>query len=404
MRNVGPGVTDGVTRDAATGHYLVTGYDEAVAVLRDVETFSNDHDLILRHHGEAIGWVHPAYDDVDAIYASALPNVETLHFLDPPAHTAQRRRINRWFTSKRAQTAWQPMVEEVVDELIDGFSADGEVELIERFAAPVPIRAIGAILGVDVGDVERIRGWSDAFVSSMGVDLDHAGWRTKATSHVETQQFFMARIEELRRCPGEGLLDELVQASAHGTATDGDEPFTTLEIVNAMQHLLAAGNETTTQAIGLLVQLLVDHPDQLARLRAEPSLLANAVEEGLRLESPTQGLWRHCRNDAVVGDTPIPAGSMVIVMFGPANRDPARFDCPHQFRVDRAEAPRHLAFGQGIHFCVGAALARMEVQVAVGRLLDRLPGLRPAAGADRTYGDSWLLRQLRTLPLEFDVR
>jgi cytochrome P450 len=394
----------GVAQDAQTGHYLVTGYGEAVAVLRDVESFSNDHDLILEHHGEAIGWVSPGYDDVAEIYASALPNVETLHFLDPPVHTAQRRRINRWFTSKQAQTTWQPLVEEVVDELIDGFADDGEVELMARFAAPVPIRAIGAILGVDASDVDRIRRWSDAFVSSMGVDLDHDGWRTKATSHVETQQFFLARIEELQAQPGGGLLNELVQASLRGATDDGDEPFTTLEIVNAMQHLLAAGNETTTQAIALLVQLLVEHPDELAKVRAEPALLANAVEESLRLESPTQGLWRHCRKDAVIGGTTIPSGSMVIVMFGPANRDPAVFACPHQFRVDRPEAPRHLAFGQGIHFCVGAGLARMEVRVAVGRLLERLPGLRAAAVATPTYGDSWLLRQLRTLPLEFDVR
>jgi cytochrome P450 len=396
----------GVSVDPATGHYLVTGYDEAVAVLRDVESFSNDHDLILRHHGPAIGWVNPGYADVDEVYATALPNTETLHFLDPPAHTKQRRRINRWFTSKRAQSSWQPMVEEVVEELIDGFAGTGRVELMGAFAAPVPIRAIGAILGVDATDVGRIRRWSDAFVSSMGVDLDHEGWLTKARSHVETQQFFMARIQDLLEQPGggEGLLAELVEASQRGTTDDGDEPFTVLEIVNAMQHLLAAGNETTSQAIGFLVQLLVTHPDQLARVRDDPSLLPGAVEEALRLESPTLGMWRHCRRDAVVGGVDIPAGSMVIVMFGDANRDEAVFECPHQFRVDRPQPQQHLAFGQGIHFCVGAGLARMEVQVAVGRLVERLPGLRPAAGASPTYGDSWLLRQLRALPLEFDAR
>jgi cytochrome P450 len=140
-------------------------------------------------------------------------------------------------------------------------------------------------------------------------------------------------------------------------------------------------------------------------VRDDPSLLPGAVEEALRLESPTTGMWRHCRRDAVVGGVEIPAGSMVIVMFGPANRDEAVFECPHQFRIDRPKPQQHLAFGQGIHFCVGAPLARMEVQVAVGRLIERLPGLR-ASGADGdtpTYGDSWLLRQLRTLPLEFDV-
>ena len=176
------------------------------------------------------------------------------------------------------------------------------------------------------------------------------------------------------------------------------------EIVNAMQHLLAAGNETTSQAIGLMVRLLVEHPDQLDAVQADPELLPNAVEEALRLESPTQGLWRHCRKDAVVGGVPIQAGSMVIVMFGPANRDAGTFACPMAFRVDRPNAQQHLAFGQGIHFCVGAGLARMEVQVAVGRLLERLPGLRLAPGAVPAYGESWLLRQLRTLPLVFEAR
>jgi cytochrome P450 len=397
-----PHFAGGVGVHEATGHFLVTGYDEAVAVLRDLDSFSNDHELLLIHHGDAIGWVNPGYEDVAAIYASARPNAETLHFLDPPEHTKQRRRINRWFTSRRAQTTWQPMVEQVVDELIADFAADGEVELMSQFAAPVPIRAIGAILGVDAGDVERIRGWSDAFVSTMGVDADHAVWLTKARSHVETQQFFLDHIQARIEEPDDSLLSELVQAAVHGATTEGDEPFTLLEIVNAMQHLLAAGNETTTQAIGLFVRLLVEHSDEQAKLRADPSLLPNAVEEALRLESPAQGLWRYCRKDAVVGETQIPAGSLVIVMFGSANRDGAAFECPEQFRVDRAKAQQHLAFGQGIHFCVGAALARMEVQVAVGRLLERLPGLRFASGATPTYGDSWLLRQLRTLPLEFD--
>jgi len=396
-----------VVVDGDTGHFLVTGYDEAVAVLRDVETFSNDHDLILRHHGDAIGWVQPGYPDVDAIYATAEPNIETLHFLDPPQHTKQRRRINRWFASRRAQTTWRPMAEQLVDELIDGFAADGRVELMSQFAVPVPIRVIGAILGVDVADVEKVQRWSDAFVSSMGVDLDHAGWREKARSHVETQRFFLGEIQARLDHPDEptdDLLGELVAAATSGEAADGDEPFTVPEIVNAMQHLLAAGNETTSQAIGLMVRLLVEHPDQLAAVQADPALLPNAVEEALRLESPTQGLWRHCRQDAVIGGVPIPAGSMVIVMFGPANRDAGTFTCPEAFRIDRPNSQQHLAFGQGIHFCVGAGLARMEVQVAVGRLLDRLTGLRLAPDAEPTHGDSWLLRQLRTLPLVFEIR
>lgn len=385
--------------------YLVSRYADCLAVVRDVETFVNDHDLLIEHHGRAMGWVPPDdLVDVADIYASALPNIETLHFLDPPLHTVQRRRINRWFTSKRAETSWRPLVEELTHQLIDRFAPDGRVELMSQFAVPLPIRAIATILGVPTDREAEFKVWSDAFVSGMGLPLDHDGWRVKAQSRVDMQQFFLAEIEARRAEPRDDLLGELV-AAASDAEWDGPEeerPFTVLEILNAVQHLLAAGNETTTQAIGLMVKLLVEHPDQLERVRQDPDLVANTVEEALRVEAPVLGMWRYCTTDADVGGTVVPAGALVVLLFGAANHDGAAFSCPADFQVDRPDASRHLSLGHGIHFCVGAGLARMELQVALRALLDRLPGLRLEPGVELEHGESWMMRNLHALPLRFD--
>ena len=379
----------GVVVDPRTGvdTSFVTGYDEAVAVLRDVDTFSNDHDLILEHHGEAIGWVNPGHPGVEEIYAGALPNVETLHFLDPPEHTG-------------AAASDQPVVH--LEAGADRLAADGRAarrRAHRRLRRRRPGRADGPVRGAGAdpghrGDPRRrrrrrraIRAWSDAFVSSMGVDLDHQGWRAKARSHVETQQFFhhigpRSGTREPGRRPARRV---------GGVATasdDGDEPFTMLEIVNAMQHLLAAGNETTTQAIGLLVRLLV-RPGRAGQAPWTTRAAANAVEEALRLESPVQGLWRHCRKDAVVGETSIPAGSMVIVMFGPPTAT-RTLRC-RTFVADRPNAQQHRV--RPGHPLLRRRRARPHGGAGRGgRLLERLPGLRLAGG----HAD--LRRQLAAAP------
>jgi cytochrome P450 len=386
--------------------YLVSRYADCVAVVKNTAVFSNDHDLLQQGHGGETGFAPPAYADVQAIYAQAYPNIETLHFLDPPHHTQQRRRINRWFSSKRAEQTWQPLVETLVDELISRFEGDGRVEFMHQFAVPLPIRAIAGILGVSTDQEADFKRWSDSFVAAMGVDLSHDGWLTKAQSHVEMQRFFMQKIEARIEMPTDDLLGELVAAATGPLPDDpaAEQPFTVLEVLNAVQHLLAAGNETTTQAIGQAMRLLVENQDQRARLRAEPDLIPNAVEEALRVETPTVGMWRYCREDTDVGGTVIPAGALVAVMFGSANRDDELFDDADAFRVDRPNASRHLAFGQGIHFCVGAPLARLELQVALRQLLERLPNVRLTPGARLEFGESFMLRNLRALPLEFDVR
>lgn len=391
--------------------FLVSRYEDCLTVLKDVAGFSNDHHLLLERHGEQLGWRPPArFHDVEAIYAAALPNIETLHFLDPPLHTQQRRRISRWFTSRRSQSSWLPIVERTVDELVGSFERDGRVELMSQFAVPLPIRAIASVLGVPADREVEFKEWSDAFVAGMGLRLTHEGWRRKAQAHVDMQQFFMEEIERRLVTPHDDLLGELVAAARQpepgreAERSGPDEDFTVLEILNAVQHLLAAGNETTTQAIGLAVRLLVEHPDQLERLRAEPDLLPRAIEETLRVEAPVLGMWRYCRRTTEVGGVVIPEGALVAVLFGAANHDERCVADPDAFRVDREDASRHLSFGHGVHFCVGAGLARVELQVGLQALIDRLPGLRLAAGAELVHGESYMLRNLHALPLEFDPR
>lgn len=391
--------------------FLVTRHQDCLDVLGDVESFSNDHDLLVEHHGVEIGWVPPAeYTDVAEIYAGAFPNVETLHFLDPPAHSQQRRRINRWFTSRRSEASWQPIVEQLVDELVDTFVDRGSVEFMSEFAVPLPIRAIALILGVPYDRQDEFKEWSDAFVAGMGLPLTHDGWRAKATAHVDMQRFFMDEIEQRLAEPRDDLLGELVAAARVAPADEphqrsgADEAFTVLEILNAVQHLLAAGNETTTQALGLMMRLLVENPEQLELIRHNPTLVPAAAEEALRVEAPVLGMWRYCRRTAIVGGTTIPEGALVAVMFAAANHDERAFPDPDRFRVDRPGGQRHLSLGHGIHFCVGAGLARMEMQVAARVLLERLPDLHLDPDATLEYGESFMLRNLSALPLRFRPR
>jgi cytochrome P450 len=399
----------GVHRVPNRDVYLVVRHAECVAVLSDVEAFSNDHELLSLHHGDLIGWTPPAeYEDVAAIRAAALPNLETLHFLDPPVHTEQRRRISRWFTSRRSEASWGPIVDALVTDLIDGFVADGRADLMARFAVPLPIRAIASILGVPYDRESELKAWSDAFVAGMGWRLSHGEWRAKAQAQVDMQRFFMEEIERRLAEPSDDLLGELVAAARPDP--DGpprrsgpDEEFTILGVLNAVQHLLAAGNETTTQAIGLMIRLLVERPHRLARLRDDPELGPVVIEESLRCEPPVLGMWRYCRRARDVGGVHIPEGALVAVMFGAANRDPAVFVDPDELRSDRDGAGRHLAFGHGIHYCVGAGLARLEMQVALHQLVARLPNLRLAPTNTVEHGQSFMLRRLERLDVEWDA-
>jgi cytochrome P450 len=308
---------------------------------------------------------------------------------DPPNHTRLRRLVTKAFTS-RAVSRLRPQIEQLVDELLDGI--DGETELIESFAVPLPIAVISALLGVPHEDRSRIRAWSKIFVSGVtGEPL--------ATAARDQEQLLRDLIRAKRAVPTEDLLSDLVHVSDEGDRLSEDE------LVSMAFLLLFAGHETTVHLLGNAVYQLLTNPKQQELLRGDPGLLPGAVEEFLRIASPIHIATLRFTTEAVaVDDVEIPAGEFVMISLLAANADDARFDDPRELDVTRPGGG-HLAFGHGIHYCLGAPLARLEGEIAIGRLLARFPSLRLAVDpAELHWRTSTLVHGLRELPVIASTR
>ncbi len=370
------------------GFYIVSRYEDILSVLRRPELFSSSSGPGLRPVPD---------DDVQAIMREGFPPVNTLLTNDPPAHSRYRGLVNKAFSARRVALL-EPGVRAIAEALVDGFAADGEVELVAQFAVPLPLSVIADALGVPREDMPAFKRWSDDSVAPLGGMISHERELECARSIVEFQRYFEAKLEQRRQTPRDDLLSDLLTARL-----DGVEPLDTAELLSIIQQLLVAGNETTTNLIASGVLLLLSHPDQRAAVQADPSLVANTVEEILRLESPVQGLFRSAKLDTEIGGVPVPAGARLVLMYAAGNRDEAAFADAETFDVRRDNAREHLAFGQGVHYCLGAALARLEGVIALQTLLTRLPNLRLAPGRnDFTHTPSFILRGLKALHLAFD--
>ncbi|MFJ4775902.1 cytochrome P450 [Streptomyces sp. NPDC088762] len=310
---------------------------------------------------------------------------------DPPHHTRLRRLVARAFTPRRIE-ALRPRVQEVTDELLDAMAAapDRRADLIAALAAPLPMTVICELLGVPDLDRERFRSWSGEIVAPV----DPAGTDGRVLEHMTAYLFELVGAKA--RTPGDDLLSALIRTRDE----DGDQ-LSPEELIGMAFLLLVAGHETTVNLIGNGIRALLAHPDQLAALRADPDgLIDGAVEEMLRYDGPVQhATYRFARADLEIGGTRIEAGSSVVVALAAADRDPSRFAEPDVFDI-RRPAQGHLAFGHGIHFCLGAPLARMEGRIAIRTLLERFPDLEPdpeATAPDWLPGT--LMRGVTRLPL-----
>ena len=333
--------------------------------------------MILDHDG-----VKRALHDTDAFSSSHAtshgPSFEWLLFLDPPRHAQLRAIVNRAFTP-RSIAALEGRIHALSGALADRLLAAGagEVDLVAGFAQPLPMLVIADMLGLPHEDAPRLAGWSDAIlglantITKVGAAAAEAAF---AAAQRELAAYLDEQLEERRRDPTDDLLTRLVQAEV-----DGQE-LTEREILHFFELLLVAGTETTTNLISNAVVCLAEHPAALARLRADPALLPTAVEEVLRFRSSVQAAFRVTRRPVELGGRELPAGRFVLFMLGAANRDGAQFADPDRFDVGRAPNP-HLAFGYGIHFCVGAPLARLEAQIALADLLARMPAFELATPA-----------------------
>jgi cytochrome P450 len=366
--------------ESPLGFWVLTRYEDVVAALRDP-----------RLAKEAINAIVAA-----RIGATPTP-VASLSMLDrdPPDHTRLRSLVNKAFTPRVVETL-RPRIQVVVDELIDRARDAGAMDLIEEFAYPIPVIVICEMLGVPVEDHERFKGWGVDLARGLDSILlppESDVMKRSFAARQSLAQYFRELIAERRKAPRGDLLSALIAAEESGDTLTEEELLATCVL------LLIAGHETTVNLIGNGTLALLRHPDQLRRLRENPALIVSAVEELLRFDGPVQRTARVPNADLTIGGKKIPAGSMVMPFIAAADRDPAQF--PHPDRLDLGRADnRHIAFGWGIHFCLGAPLARVEAQIAINTLLKRCPKLALATDAPE-YRLSLTLRGLTHLPVAF---
>lgn len=360
------------------GSIFLTRYDDVVAVYQDHQRFSSDKRVEFA----------PKFGD-SPLYEHHTTSVV---FRDPPDHTRIRRLFAPAFTP-RALAALEPRIERLVEELLDRAAARGGMDVVDDFAAAVPVQLIGDMLGIPPDERGPLRGWSLAILGALEPVTD--GARLEAGNRaVEEFKDYLRRLIAARRRrpsadPGE-ILSALIAAE------DAGDRLTEVELLHQCIFLLNAGHETTTNLIANAVLTLLEHPHAAARLRAEPGLIGTAVEEFLRYQSPNQLGNRRVVAEAVVGGVTLAPGTLITLCIGAANRDPAQFPDPD--RVDIARSPnRHLAFITGIHACAGMWLARMEGRAAIGRLVARFPNLRLAGAPVR--GRRARFRTLVSLPV-----
>jgi cytochrome P450 len=309
---------------------------------------------------------HEAFSSSPATAGRTAP--DWFIFADPPRHTRMRALLGRAFTP-RTVAEMEPRIRWLSRALLDRSIHRGEMDLAEDFAIPLPTLVIAEMLGIPVADRPRFRQWSDTILNLSytlpgGDGAERASREYRAVTG-EMHDYVARLVDDRRHVPASDLLTRLVEARVEG------ESLTTAEILGFVQLLLVAGQETTTNLLNNAVLCFIQHPDQLARVRAMPELLPSSIEEVLRYRSPVQWMFRFTRRDVEVGGQVIPAGRMVLPVIGSANHDPRHFDQPGRFDVARDPNP-HVAFGHGIHFCVGAPLARLEARIALADLLERL--------------------------------
>jgi cytochrome P450 len=376
-----------------TDLYMVTRHELITPLLRDTATFSS------RFGGAGEMPRGEVVERIKEIIATGWPQIPTMLTIDPPYHTRYRGTVAPYFTPKRMAELRQP-VQDIVDRLIDQLPAD-TFDWVTHFAVPLPIEAIAYVLNVPNDRMADFKRWSDDSIANIGSVISDDRRVEAFRGIVEFQHYFAEQLEARRTRPVGDLMSDLVQAEID-TDEGGRRPLDMAEMLSIVQQLLVAGNETTTKSLTEGVMLLAQHPEVWAKLRADPAGYAPLVtEEVLRLSTPTQGMFRVVTRDTEIDGVPVPKGSRVILVYSGANRDPKVWgEDPDRFDPDRPNLKDHLAFGKGIHFCLGAPLSRLELNVAFEALARRIERFELDEGNDLRYHPSFVLRGL----VRLDVR
>lgn len=378
------------------GMWFVTRHDLVQEVARDHRTYSN------MFGGTSMPMSPGDAEKMREVMEEGYPRVSTMLTADQPEHTRYRRLVSKAF-SARAIADLEPEIRRITNMLIDEWIDAGRVEFVSRFAVGLPVRVIARALNVPDDRLDDFKRWSDDSIAGIGTNIT-IDERVAAERGVnEFQRYFAAELERRRTEPQDDLLTKLLDARVEDDDADVTDhrPLDVPEMLSIIQQLLVAGNETTTKMLTEMMKLLAEHPDQWARLKADPSRVPAVVEETLRLSTPTQGMFRVVTRDVELGGVPIPAGSRLVIVYSSANRDEAVFgDDPDAFDPDRPALGEHLAFGKGIHFCVGASLSRLEGRVALTELVRRIESLTLADTNDFEVFPSFLLRGIKRLELD----
>lgn len=389
-----------VWKDPVTGFYVVTRFEDLRNILLDTEAYSSG-----MRGGQGGG-----RGRIDAERAKRMQKLyeeegwlpaPTLAGRDDPNHKQMRAMFNEAFRPKKIKEM-DPFVEATAYKLLDAFVADGRCDWVKQFAVPLPLIVIGQQMGVPEEDIWQIKAWTDAWVQRLGMMQTEAEEKWSVEMEIEAQHYFQPIFERLRKAPDDTLLSELVNR----VIPEWGRPLNDNELhAEMMADTFVGGSETTTNAIGFGVKLLIENPHIWQALKADPDKhLRTFIEEVLRLEGPVQGLFRTAAKDLELHGVTIPAGSMLNIRYAAGNRDEREFECPEQIDLGRSKPGRHIAFGSGIHHCLGAPLARRELYWSFKALVDRVDELWFAPGRnDFAIAPNFALRALKELHIEFNA-
>ena len=376
--------------------FCASRHEEASEVFRDSELFSSQaaFDLLLQSSWQSVG-VADAFEMLRFLKRARLNPLtlrsapETLLSSDPPSHDAMRNIVNRGFSPRRI-AAWEPRIREISQQRVSKLKGARQFDIVAGLAHPLPMSIIAEMLGVEPDRIADFRRWSNTAIRDLTGCERSRSPRALLKNGGEVLEYLRSIVEQRKREPIDDLISTLVDPKYEDT-------LDTQRVLMFAMVLLIAGNETTTSAIGNTVKLLFEHPQVFEEVSANPSLIPALIEESLRFESPFQFMPRRATRDTELRGTPIPKGSRVLALIGAANRDPRHFPDPDGFDIHR-DTQGHLAFGYGIHFCLGSHLARLEARVALEELLPALAGCTLADGGV-AYGDSYITRG----PLRLEV-
>ncbi len=361
--------------DPARQSWNVFRYDDVQQVLSDYKTFSSQ----FRSGGEP---------DPNQPFAASIIST------DPPRHRQLRNLVTQAFTP-RAVEALAPRISSLVNGYLDQVIARGHMDVIQDLGYPLPVTVIAEMLGVPVADREQFKKWSDAVVSTAGSgeDVDYEAFAENGAV-MEMSTYFFNMIQQRTEQPGTDLISGLLAANIEG------EHLNLMELLGFCVLLLVAGNETTTNLLGNALLAFTQHPEAWTQLRAHPELVPQAIEEVLRYRSPVQSMYRVAMREAKLSGGTIPEGGWVVAWIGSANHDEAQFENPERFDIQRTPS-KHLAFGHGIHYCIGAPLARLEGKIVLSAMLERFGTIALAPDAELKRLPSTIVYGLKRVPITF---